>query len=316
MKKIDCVDDITMDSITLDDLGKAFAEVDERVRRAHSVEEVVPILREIYFHLRVQALEDYITKEMENKPDANKPDEAPGNVCLDESMTKANTPIGYYKPGSTSNAYNTSSMTTTPIPLPTEVPQEFCKSHADDKVNPGEIIYLNLDGHWRPYRVMANVNGATRLLGLFSIGEINEKSPRYFGSLSSKFCDNWYGDIIKRDKTIEDCLELSRIGTMAFYIHSPDWDELQQDCNAIAGDLSPSWYNDGDLSNIQVYTGRTDMMYILCGEDGELHEFHYGDVEDTENYFPCEVRPSLTLRLGSLLYYYNPVDRAVLEEFS
>ena len=316
MKKIDCVDDITLADITLDDLGKVFAEMDERVRRAHSVEEVVPILREIYFHLRVRALEDYITKEMENKPDSDKPNEAPVKVCLDESATKANTSVGYHDPDSASNAYNTSGMPTTPIPLPTEVPQGFCKSHADGKVNPGEIIYLNLDGHWRPYRVMANVNGEICLLGLFSIGEINEKSPRYFGSLSSKFCDNWCRDIIKKDKTIEDCLELSRIGTMAFYIHSPDWDELQQDCNAIAGDLSPSWYNDGDLSNIQVYTGRTDMMYILCGEDGELHEFHYSDVEDTENYFPCEVRPSLTLRLGSLLYYYNPVDHAVLEEFS
>lgn len=316
MKKIDCVDDITMESITLDDLGKAFAEMDERVRRAHSVEEVVPILREIYFHLRVQVLEDYITKEMENKPDVNKPDEAPVKVCLDESATKANTSVGYHEPGSASNAYNTSGMPTTPIPRPIEVPQEFRASCVDGNVYPGEIIYLNLDGHWRPYRVMAKENGAVRLLGLFSIGEINEKSPRYFGSLSSKFCDNWCKDIIKRDKTIEDCLELSRIGTMAFYIHSPDWDELQQDCNAIAGDLSPSWYNDGDLSNIQVYTGRTDMMYILCGEDGELHEFHYGDVEDIENYFPCEVRPSLTLRLGSLLYYYDPVCRADLAEFS
>lgn len=63
MKKIDCVDDITIENITLNDLCKVFAEMDERVRRAHSVEEVVPILREIYFHLRVLVLEDYITKQ-------------------------------------------------------------------------------------------------------------------------------------------------------------------------------------------------------------------------------------------------------------
>lgn len=309
MKKIDCVDDITMENITLDDLGKTFAEVDERVRRVHSVEEVVPILRETYFHLRVQVLEDYITKEMKNKPDANKSDEAPVKVCPDESVTS------YYKPDSPINAYNTSNMPTTPIPRPIEVPQEFRASCVDSEILPGEIIYLNLDGYWRPYRVMAKENGAVRLLGLFSIGEINEKSPRYFG-LSSQFCDDWCEDIMKRDKTVEDCLELSRIGTMAFYVHIPNWGELNQDCNAIAGDLSPSWYNDGDLSNIQVYTGRTGMMSILCGEDGELHEFHYGDIEDTEDCFPCEVHPSLTLRLGSLPYYYDPVCRADLEEFS
>lgn len=299
MKKIDCVTDITMESITLDDLGTVFAEMDERVRRAHSVEEVVPILRETYFHLRVRVLEDYITKEMENKSDETKSDENPVRVCL----------------------YNTSGMPTTPIPHPFEVPQEFCKSHADDKVNPGEIIYLNLDGHWRPYRVMANVDGgATRLLGLFSIGDINEKEPQYLGSLSSQYCDEWCGDIVKRGQNIENHLKLSKIGAAKFYVHIPDWEELRADCRAITGDLSeltPAWYNDNDLSNIQVFTGRTGMMSILCGEDGELHEFPYGEVaDDCMDCFPAEVHPSFTLRLDSLPYYYNPVDRAVLEEFS
>lgn len=298
MKKIDCVTDITMESITLDDLGTVFAEIDERVRRAHSVEEVVPILREIYFHLRVRVLEDYITKEMENKSDETKSDENPVRVCL----------------------YNTSGMPTTPIPHPFEVPQEFCKSRADDKVNPGEIIYLNLDGHWRPYRVMANVDGATRLLGLFSIGDVNEKEPQYLGSLSSQYCDEWCGDIVKRGQNIENHLKLSKIGAAKFYVHIPDWEELRADCRAITGDLSeltPAWYNDNDLSNIQVFTGRIGMMSILCGEDGELHEFPYGEVaDDCMDCFPAEVHPSFTLRLDSLPYYYNPVDRAVLEEFS
>lgn len=299
MKKIDCVTDITMENITLDDLGTVFAEIDERVRRAHSVEEVVPILRETYFHLRVRVLEDYITKEMENKSDETKSDENPVRVCL----------------------YNTSGMPTTPIPHPFEVPQEFCKSRADDKVNPGEIIYLNLDGHWRPYRVMANVDGgATRLLGLFSIGDINEKEPQYLGSLSSQYCDEWCRDIVKRGQNIENHLKLSKIGAMKFYVHIPDWEELRADCRAITGDLSeltPAWHNDNDLSNIQVFTGRTGMMSILCGEDGELHEFPYGEVaDDCMDCFPAEVHPSFTLRLDSLPYYYNPVDRAVLEEFS
>lgn len=298
MKKIDCVTDITMESITLDDLGTVFAEIDERVRRAHSVEEVVPILRETYFHLRVRVLEDYITKEMENKSDETKSDENPERVCL----------------------YNTSGMPTTPIPHPFEVPQEFCKSHVDGKVQPGEIIYLNLDGHWRPYRVMANVDGATRLLGLFSIGDVNEKEPQYLGSLSSQYCDEWCGDIVKRGQNIENHLKLSKIGAAKFYVHIPDWEELRADCRAITGDLSeltPAWYNDNDLSNIQVFTGRIGMMSILCGEDGELHEFPYGEVaDDCMDYFPAEVHPSFTLRLDSLPYYYNPVDRAVLEEFS
>ena len=316
MKKIDCVDDITLADITLDDLGKVFAEMDERVRRVHSVEEVVPILRETYFHLRVRVLEDYITKEMENKPDANKPDEAPMNVCLDESTTKVNTSVGYYKADSSSNAYNTSGMLTTPIPRPIEVPQEFRASCVDGEILPGEIIYLNLDGHWRPYRVMAKENDATRLLGLFSIGEINETEPQYLWILSNQYCNDWCMDIMKRDQNIENYLKLSKIGALAFYVHIPDWKELQADCKAIAGDLSPSWYNNDDLSNILVYTGLTGMTYILCGEDGELHEFHYGDVEDTENCFPCQVHPSLTLRLGSLPYYYDPVCRADLAEFS
>lgn len=298
MKKIDCVTDITMENITLDDLGTVFAEMDERVRRAHSVEEVVPILREIYFHLRVRVLEDYITKEMENKSDETKSDENPVRVCL----------------------YNTSGMPTTPIPHPFEVPQEFCKSHVDGKVQPGEIIYLNLDGHWRPYRVMANVDGATRLLGLFSIGDVNEKEPQYLGSLSSQYCDEWCGDIVKRGQNIENHLKLSKIGAAKFYVHIPDWEELRADCRAITGDLSeltPAWYNDNDLSNIQVFTGRIGMMSILCGEDGELHEFPYGEVaDDCMDCFPAEVHPSFTLRLDSLPYYYNPVDRAVLEEFS
>lgn len=296
MKKIDCVTDITMESITLDDLGTVFAEMDERVRRAHSVEEVVPILRETYFHLRVRVLEDYITKEMENKSDETKSDENPVRVCL----------------------YNTSGMPTTPIPHPFEVPQEFCKSDADGKVNPGEIIYLNLDGHWRPYRVMANVDGgATRLLGLFSIGDINEKEPQYLGSLSSQYCDEWCRDIVKRGQNIENHLKLSKIGAAKFYVHIPDWEELRADCEAIGGDLVPAWYNDDDMSNIQVFTGRTGMMSILCGEDGELHEFPYGEVaDDCMDCFPAEVHPSFTLRLDSLPYYYNPVDRAVLEEFS
>ena len=317
MKKIDCVDDITLADITLDDLGKAFAEMDERVRRAHSVEEVVPILRETYFHLRTHVLEDYITKEMENKPDSDKPNEAPVRVCLDESATKANTSVGYHDPDSASNAYNTSGMPTTPIPRPIEVPQEFRASCVDGEILPGETIYLNLDGHWRPYRVMAKENDATRLLGLFSIGEINKKALRYSDNPSSQYCDAWYGNIVERGLNIENRLKPSKIGTMASYIHIPDWEELQADCEAIDGDLVPAWYNDDDLSNILVYTGRTNMMSILCGEDGELHEFPYGEVaNDCVDCFPAEVHPSFTLHLDSFPYYYNPVDRAVLEEFS
>lgn len=310
MKKIDCVTDITMESITLDDLCEAFSEMDERVRRAHSVEEVVPILRESYFRLRTRVLEDYITKEMENKPDADKSNEALVKACPDESVTS------YYKPDSSTNAYNTSDMPTTPIPRPAEVPKEFCKSRADGKVQPGEIIYLNLDGHWRPYRVMANVDGATRLLGLFSIGEINKKEPQYLGSLSSQYCDNWCSDIVKRGQNIENHLKLSKMGTAKYYVHIPDWKELRADCEAITSDIASVWYNDDDLSNIQVYTGRTGMTSILNGEDGELYEFHSTNSEDNEGCFSFEVHPSLTLRLGSLPYYYDPADRAVLEEFS
>lgn len=317
MKKIDCVNDITLADITLNDLCKVFAEMDERVRRAHSVEEVVPILRETYFHLRVQVLEDYITKEMENKPDADKPDEAPVKACLDENVTKVNTSVGCHDSDSASNANNTSGMQTTPIPLPTEVPPEFYKPCTGGKVNPGEIIYLNLDGHWRPYRVMANVNGAICLLGLFSIGEINKKALRYYNSMSSQLCSNWYVEILKKNKVLADCLELSKIGNMEFYVHISDWNELQKNCGAITGDLSPAWYNDDDLSNILVYTGRTGMMSILCGEDGELHEFPYGEVaNDCMDCFPAEVHPAFTMRLDSIPYYYNPVDRAKLEEFS
>ena len=59
------------------------------------------------------------------------------------------------------------------------------------------------------------------------------------------------------------------------------------------------------------------MMSILCGEDGELHEFPYGEVaNDCMDCFPVEVHPAFTLRLDSIPYYYNPVDRAKLEEFS
>lgn len=316
MKKIDCVDDITMENITLDDLRVVFSEMDERVRRAHSVEEVVPILRETYFRLRTKVLEDYITKEMKNKPDANKPDGISVKVLPNESVTEADTQVVYYKSGSASNAYNTSDMPTTPIPHPFEVPQEFCKSRADGKVQPGEIIYLNLDGHWRPYRVMANVDGATRLLGLFSIGDINEKESQYLGSLSSQYCNDWCMDIVKRDQNIKNRLKLSKMGTLAFYVHIPDWEELQTDCKAITGDLTSAWYNDDDLSNIQVYTGRTGMTSILCGEDGELHEYPYGEVaDDCMDCFPAEVHPAFTLYLGSLPYYYDPADRAVLEEF-
>lgn len=36
---------------------------------------------------------------------------------------------------------------------------------------------------------------------------------------------------------------------------------------------------------------------------------------DCVDCFPVEVHPSFTLRLDSLLYYYNSVDRAKLEEF-
>ena len=37
---------------------------------------------------------------------------------------------------------------------------------------------------------------------------------------------------------------------------------------------------------------------------------------DCVDCFPAEVHPSFTLHIDSLLYYYNPVDRAKLEEFS
>lgn len=302
-----CVNNIPMESITLDDLRATFAEMDERVQRVQSSEEVKAILGEIYYRLRTWVLEDYITKEMENKSDADK---------LDGIPEKVDTTTIYYKSNHAPESSLTSSLPITAIPRPAEVPQEFRASCVDGEILPGEIIYLNLDGYWRPYRVMAKENDATRLLGLFSIGEINETEPQYLGSLSSQYCDDWCSDIVNRGRNIENYLKLSKIGALAFYVHIPDWKELQADCKAIAGDLSPSWYNDCDLSNIQVYTGRTGMTSILCGEDGELHEFHYGDVEDTENCFPCEVRPSLTLRLGSLLYYYDPACRADLAEFS
>lgn len=37
---------------------------------------------------------------------------------------------------------------------------------------------------------------------------------------------------------------------------------------------------------------------------------------DCVDCFPAEVHPAFTLHLDSFPYYYNPVDRAVLEEFS
>ena len=312
MEKVNCVGDITLADITLDDLGEVFAEMDERVRRAHSVEEIVPILRETYSHLRVRVLEDYITKEMESKSDADKLDGIPEKV-----ESNPDTITVYYKSNYAPESSLTSSLPITAIPHPIEVPQEFRASCVDGEILPGEIIYLNLDGYWRPYRVMAKENDATRLLGLFSIGEINKKALRYSENSSSRYCDAWYGDILRRDQNIENHLKLSKIGAARFYVHIPDWKELQADCKAIAGDLSPSWYNDDDLSNILVYTGRTGMMSILCGEDGELHEFPYGEVaNDCIDCFPAEVHPAFTLRLDSLPYYYNPVDRAVLEEFS
>ena len=164
---------------------------------------------------------------------------------------------------------------------------------------------------------MANVNGATRLLGLFSIGEINKKALRYSDNSSSRYCDTWYGNIVERGLNIENHLKPSKIGIMASYIHIPNWEELRADCDATTGDLTSSRYNDDDLSNILVYTGRTGMMSILCGEDGELHEFPYGEVaDDCMDCFPAEVHPAFTLCLDSIPYYYNPVDRAKLEEFS
>ena len=36
---------------------------------------------------------------------------------------------------------------------------------------------------------------------------------------------------------------------------------------------------------------------------------------DCVDCFPVEVHPAFTLRLDFLPYYYNPIDRAVLEEF-
>lgn len=307
-----CVNNIPMESITLDDLTATFAEMDERVRRAHSVEEVVPILRETYFHLRVQVLEDYITKEMENKSDADKLNGIPEKVEFNPDTITV-----YYKSNYAPESSLTSSLPITAIPRPIEVPQEFRASCVDGEILPGEIIYLNLDGHWRPYRVMAKENDATRLLGLFSIGEINKKALRYSENSSSRYCDAWYGDILRSDQNIENHLELSKIGAARFYVHIPDWKELQADCKAIAGDLSPSWYNDEDLSNILVYTGRTGMMSILCGEDGELHEFPCGEVaNDCMDCFPAEVHPAFTMRLDSIPYYYDPVCRADLAEFS
>lgn len=307
-----CVNNIPMESITLDDLTATFAEMDERVRRAHSVEEVVPILRETYFHLRVQVLEDYITKEMENKSDADKLNGIPEKVEFNPDTITV-----YYKSNYAPESSLTSSLPITAIPRPIEVPQEFRASCVDGEILPGEIIYLNLDGHWRPYRVMAKENDATRLLGLFSIGEINKKELRYSENSSSRYCGAWYGDILCSDQNIENHLELSKIGATRFYAHIPDWKELQADCKAIAGDLSPSWYNDEDLSNILVYTGRTGMMSILCGEDGELHEFPCDEVaNDCMDCFPAEVHPAFTMRLDSIPYYYDPVCRADLAEFS
>lgn len=310
-----CVRDIPMEGVTLDDLGATFAEAEGKARRALSGEDVIPILREIYLRLKVQTLEDFITKKMKSEAAENKPDGIPVTAVNTEPVSDPDT-ISIFKSEYAFSQSDSPDLPTISIPCPTKIPPEFSAFSTDAKVQPGEIIYLNLDGRWRPYRVMANTDDTTRLLGMFSIGEIYEKSPRYFGSLSSQFCDGWCQDIMERDQNFEDRLVLSKIGTMAFFVHIPDWSELQQDCNAIAGDLSPSWVNDADLSNIQVYTGCPAMTSVLCGKDGELYEFHYGDVEDTQDYFPYEVHPSLTLRLGGLPYYYNPADRVELENFS
>ena len=318
------VADIPMEGVTLDDLAVAFAEAEERIRQAQSEEEIAFILRATCLRLRVQTLDDFINKKMKSEAVETKPDEIPVTVVNTEPESGPDTITTYYKSDSVPNSSslsNTPTPTPTPsgtaIPRPAEVPPEFRASRADAKPYPGDIIYLNLDGHWRPYRVMANVDGATRLLGLFSIGDINEKEPQYLGSLSNQYCDDWCSDIVKRGQNIENHLKLSKMGTAKYYVHIPDWKELRADCEAITSDLTSAWYNDDDLSNIQVYTGRTGMTSILCGEDGELHEFPYGEVaDDCMNCFPVEVHPSFTLRLGSLPYYYHRVDRAVLEEFS
>lgn len=59
-----CVNNIPMESITLDDLRAIFAEMDKRVQQVQSSQEVKDILWEIYYRLRVQVLENYVTKHI------------------------------------------------------------------------------------------------------------------------------------------------------------------------------------------------------------------------------------------------------------
>lgn len=157
-------------------------------------------------------------------------------------------------------------------------------------VYPGQTIILKLDEERKCRVIDVDERGFATLVGLFSIGEVDELENFYSGGASDSFCAKWF-ETFPPEAVREMKMKYlpNKEIRLVFAPILKDIDRAFKKYNYGCRDWL--WLNDEDGSSFRVISDNTLGTTAMEGEDGEPHEYSNVDFN------PFEVHPCFLINL-------------------
>lgn len=258
------IDDFTLESITLKEMDFMFTNLANRVSKVQGGDAASDMVKDAYKILRAKTMENYINKFF--------------SIARGTTMTDA---------------------------------LEKAKAKSEEKtlrsglpVYPGQIIYMNIDGGCRFRVIDVDGNGKAMLVGLFSIGEVDELEDNYVGGTTDSFCATWFNTL---PTDFKEATEGSLLPNGANRIvHAPIMKGIKKALDEYnAGCCDWLWESDEDMSSFRIINDDIRGTVVMEGEDGEVYDYY------DENFKPFEVHPCFVINLNKYRgFWQDDVERA------
>lgn len=262
------IDDFTLESITLKEMASMFTNLADRVSKVQGGNVAVGMVNDAYKAVRAKVMENYINKFF--------------SIARGTTMTDA-----------LERAKAKSEAKTLREGLP---------------AYPGQIITFDVDGGRRFRVIDVDGNGKTMLVGLFSIGEVDEMEYGYIGGTTDSFCATWFNTLPANFKEAAEGTLLPNDANRI--VHAPIMKGIKKALDKYNnGCYDWLWENDEDMSSFCVINDTVYGTAVMEGEEGEV--FDYSD----ENFKPFEVHPCFVIDLNKYRsFWQDNEERAECKE--
>lgn len=252
------IDELTLKSFTLKDMDVMFTNLANKVSKVQGANAAADMVKDTYHAIRAKVMENYINEFFSI---------ARGMSVPEKSKEK-----------------------------PEEKFEEkaLCASLP---VYPGQIICMS-DGD-RKYRVIdVDGNGKAMLVGLFSIGKVDELEHCYVGSATDSFCAAWFNTLPPDAK---EAMEFSLLPNGdSRIVHAPIMKDIKKALDKYNdGCYDWLWENDEDMSSFRVINDSIYGTSVMEGEDGEVSDYF-----DT-HFKSIEVHPCFVINLREYPFFYE-----------